>query len=395
MFESLESRRLLAANLVDGVLTVTGTHKDDTIRIVQKPTTLLVTVNGTLNAFKPTHVKSVIVNGNRGNDRILLLVGSVEYLGDAVSAPVLDLNKKLLVDGGGGNDSIDAGGGARTTLLGGDGDDFLQATSFRDNQLFGGAGIDTLVGGAGSEDLSGGDGNDTVKFFGFNNFISLDDVANDGYRGVIFDTAAPAADVIHPVDPSQFGASEGDNIHSDIETIVGGDGNDSITGSGANNLIIGGGGNDTLIGGGGDDTLKGGAGSDLLSGGSGRDQLAGETELDTYYGGDGTDLAVDPDSYDVFPHSDVETASATGIVDRRMITTFGPSGYAIHLPAPAVVNGEIVGQEACFTDLDVTGRVAKTKALVGQTAKAYGTLEIRDYVEAIAPVIIVQSLKAS
>ncbi len=284
MFELLESRRLLAASLVDGVLTVTGTRKDDLIRIVQKPTTLLVTVNGRLDAFKPTHVRSVIVNGNRGDDRILLSIGSTIYLGDAVTTPQLDLKKKLLVDGGGGNDSIDSAGGAHATLLGGDGNDFLQASSYqRDNWLRGGAGDDTMRGGAGSEDMLGGDGNDTVLLYGFDNKVTLDDIANDGYHGVVFDRAIMSStygvnDVT--VNPADFG-NEGDNIHSDIETVIGGDGNDSITGSSSNNVLIGGGGNDTLIGGGGNDTLSGGGGKDLLNGGAGDDVFRGGKGSDT------------------------------------------------------------------------------------------------------------------
>jgi Ca2+-binding RTX toxin-like protein len=400
MFELLEMRRLLSATLVDGVLTVTGTRKDDLIRIVQKPTTLLVTVNGHLDAFKPTHVRSVIVNGNRGNDRILLSVGSIVYLGDATTTPQLDLKKKLRVDGGGGNDAIDSGGGAHTTLLGGDGNDFLQASSYQvDNQIIGGTGDDTMLGGAGSEDMSGGDGNDTVQLYGFSNFISLDDIANDGYRGINFDTASYSAnDVIF--NPAEFGDSEGDNIHSDIETVIGNTGNDSITGSGADNLLIGGGGNDTLEGGGGNDTLNGGAGLDLLVGGSGRDQLIGDTDADMIYGGAGSDLAVDPDLHDGFPADDVERAVATGTVDRyaSIGDSFGGgnTGWILHLPAPPIINGDAVAVPVRFTDIDVTGQVGKTKALIGQKATAVGKLEIRNFIErGLTPVIVVESIKAS
>jgi Ca2+-binding RTX toxin-like protein len=288
MFETLESRRLLSASLARGVLTVTGTYKDDLIRIVQKETTINVTVNSLLSKFTRAKVKSVIVSGNRGDDRILLSVGSPVVLGDIAAGSTIDTTTKvMLVDGGGGNDTVDSTGGSQDTLLGGDGNDYLRAVSHRANQLSGGAGDDTLVGGTGQEDMSGGDGNDTADYSAdvFNDFISLDDVANDGYRGVSFDTSgSPIFEIGGP-------GSEGDNVHSDIETVLGGTGDDSIVGSGADNLFIGGTGKDTLVGGGGNDTLTGDEGDDLLVGGSGKDLLNGGAGADTFLGGTGNDTA--------------------------------------------------------------------------------------------------------
>ena len=368
MFELLESRRLLAASLSNGVLAVTGTRKDDFIRIVQKPTTLLVTINDTLHAFKPTHVRSAIVSGNRGDDRILISLGSITFLGDATSSPALDLNKKLLVNGGGGNDSIDAGGGAHTTVHGGDGDDFIQVSSYHhDNQILAEDGDDTLMSGAGSEDMSGGLGNDTVQFYAFNNRVTLDDLANDGYFNVNFDALFPIG-----------GGSEGDNIHSDIETLIGSTGDDDFTGSEGNNSFFGGGGNDTLAGATGHDHLVGGPGNDLLSGAKGYDSLDGGAGDDTLVGGLDVDTAIDPEPHDVFPgldqfsRLDVEQAAATGIVDR-----YAPNGSI----AVGENTGWVIRRSNSFTDIDVTGQVGKTKAMLGQRVTAGGNLEIRDFLE--------------
>jgi Ca2+-binding RTX toxin-like protein len=390
MFESLESRRLLAASLSNGVLTVTGTWRDDLIRIVQKQTTVNVTINGQLSKFTIPKVKSVIVAGNRGDDRILIDLGQHVFLGDVTEGATIDTSiKALTADGGGGNDTIDSSGGSVDLLRGGDGNDYLRSVTIRGNQLKGEGGDDTLIGGISGDDLSGGDGNDTVdcsdrgSFFG--HIISLDDVANDGHFGVNFDTAARLQygdnDVIDI-------ASEHDNVHSDIETVVSGDGNDKITGSGFDNRIVGGGGDDTLIGGGGDDTLIGGAGLDLLSGGSGRDKLDGGTDADQIFGGAGTDLAINPDLHDAFHSDDVENAMSRGTVDRYNPTggpTFGEgnTGWVIRLPE-------------LFTDIDPTGHIGPTKALLGQIATALGKLNIRNFVErGPTPVIAVQTIKAS
>src|SRR4029434_6559459 len=79
--------------------------------------------------------------------------------------------------------------------------------------------------------------------------VILDDIANDGELG------------------------EGDNVHADVENVIGGNGDDKLEGSAANNVLRGGNGNDTLSGNAGNDTLDGGAGSDELFGNAGdRDQ---------------------------------------------------------------------------------------------------------------------------
>src|SRR6185295_14762220 len=77
--------------------------------------------------------------------------------------------------------------------------------------------------------------------------VSIDGVANDGDTG------------------------EGDNVKTDVETVVGGDGADTLTGSSGNNKLVGGIGNDSLNGAAGDDILDGGVGADVMVGGAGND----------------------------------------------------------------------------------------------------------------------------
>jgi Ca2+-binding RTX toxin-like protein len=119
--------------------------------------------------------------------------------------------------------------------------------------VLGGTGNDTLVSdtAAGPVDFAGGAGVDTADFSGrtapLN--ISLDNAANDG------------------------ATSEGDNIHTDVEKVIGGSGNDTLKGSRFNDTLVGGLGTDTLIGGLGNDVLDGGLGNDVLSGRDGIDTV--------------------------------------------------------------------------------------------------------------------------
>ena len=140
------------------------------------------------------------------------------------------------------------------------------------NWLYGAGGDDILLGGVGNDHLFGGlpassgtfaaDGSDV--FFGGagkdvvdesnhtgNLQLSIDSVQNDAVAG------QPGQGV--------------DNIREDVETVIGGDGNDTITGSGAANRLVGGAGADAMNGLGGADVLVPGGGQDTLSGGPGPD----------------------------------------------------------------------------------------------------------------------------
>lgn len=135
-----------------------------------------------------------------------------------------------VVDGGAGSDNL-FGNAAANTLHGGAGNDLID----------GGGGPDQLEGGAGADDLSGGADVDLVFYSGTAaQTITLDDVRNDGAAGEL------------------------DNIHSDVENVAAGGGNDVVVGSNAANVLDGGDGDDRLTGNGGVDTFAGGNGADAL-----------------------------------------------------------------------------------------------------------------------------------
>lgn len=125
---------------------------------------------------------------------------------------------------------------------------------------FGGSGNDTFVGSAGDNVFDGGLGADSFAGLGGVDLVvyaerkkpvkvTLDDRANDG---------AP---------------KEGDDVHTDVEGVLGGRGGDTITGRAGANILDGGPGADSLDGAGGNDLLFGEGGSDFLIGGPGIDRL--------------------------------------------------------------------------------------------------------------------------
>jgi Ca2+-binding RTX toxin-like protein len=131
-------------------LVVAGTMANDTIVVspADAQGTLAVTINGVAQGnFKPTGL--VIVYGLKGDDHILLQTARISNKTYAVAIPAI-------LNGGDGNDILDARGStANNVLLGGAGNDLLYAGS-GDNLLIGGLGADILRGGLGDDILVGG-----------------------------------------------------------------------------------------------------------------------------------------------------------------------------------------------------------------------------------------------
>jgi len=148
--------------------------------------------------------------------------------------------------------------------------------------LSGGDGNDTLQGGKGSDEYWGGAGTDAVTYGNkmlwsypenstATNTMSIDDVANDG----------------------KVGTGEYDNIHTDVEDLIGSSASDVMIGSAVANSLRGGGGHDYLYGLGGNDTLKSQVnGNSFLFGGAGNDLLISDSDNDTLWGEDGDDTLV-------------------------------------------------------------------------------------------------------
>lgn len=187
-----------------------------------------------------------IVEGTGGDDTI-----DVGYTGDPEGDQVdnsdaADGSQDDVIEAYGGNDSVDAGLG-NDSVDGGSGND----------TIFGAAGDDTILGGTGADSIFGNEGNDSI---------------------------------------------------------LGGDGADTIDGGTGNDTILGGDGGDSINGGSGDDVIQGGLGDDFLRGSFGNDSITGNVGNDTLWGGFGDDtLVVDPNfgDYTIEGEEEAETTGDT------------------------------------------------------------------------------------
>jgi len=257
--ETLENRTLLAADLVNGLLTVVGTNGNDNID-VQVATSgpnagqLQVDVNGAQNFFDVNLVNTIQISGLSGNDQITV--------DDNVA---IDTS----INGGKGNDTIKGGSGS-DTIHGDAGNDSIDGSD-GDDVIFGDKGNDAILAGAGNDTADGGSGNDTIH----------GDDGDDTIRG-------------NNGNDTLSGDANDDNIHGDNgkDSVNGDDGDDDVYGDNGSDSLDGGDDNDHLDGGNGRDDCHGGQGDDQLKGGRGHDQLDGD---------DGNNL-LDPDK----GHDDVE-----------------------------------------------------------------------------------------
>jgi hypothetical protein len=184
---------------------------------------------------------------------------------DTLICTVADADRRLLVDLGPGGDFTEfqtwTVTSVRVEVHGGEGDDpELRGTGLDDivdggpgdDQVSGAGGDDTLQGGAGddrltvgpeTDDVHGGPGFDIVDYSLEDGpaRITLDDVADDGPAG------------------------NGDNVHTDVEDVIGTTDADTIVGSAAGNIIDGRGGDDVIDGGGGTDVIDGDDGNDSIT----------------------------------------------------------------------------------------------------------------------------------
>src|SRR6476661_8759674 len=95
MFESLEPRKLLSANLHSGTLSIQGSSKDDNIAIqIGDDGRLQVRVNKEFNDFDPNDVSLIRIESFRGDDNIHF---------DDENGPISITTR---IYGAGGNDTI-------------------------------------------------------------------------------------------------------------------------------------------------------------------------------------------------------------------------------------------------------------------------------------------------
>lgn len=139
--EMLEDRTVpTTATLDNGMLTILGTNKADTITL--KQTATKITISGVAESFPISKVSSIMIKGLDGNDRI-----------DAFA-----MNLSCTMYGGSGDDFI-IGSGVTDVIFGEKGNDRLFG-KYGNDVLYGGEGNDLLFGNQGTDTLFGESGND-------------------------------------------------------------------------------------------------------------------------------------------------------------------------------------------------------------------------------------------
>jgi len=322
--EDLETRRLLAAvsaTLDAGVLSVSGSNKNDQIHVSVANTQTTVTVNQRSYDFNTADVTEIHIDGGGGNDWV--------WVDDAVLAGAT-------IDGGNGNDRLHGGGGG-DTISGGKGND----------RLSGGLGNDTIDGDEGNDWVWGDDGDDVVH----------GDAGNDHVLG-----GAGSDQLFGDAGHDAVSGDDGDDVlHGGLghDHLFGNAGNDQLFGDENKDLLWGGDGDDQLVGGGdndhlwgnwGNDLLKGEGGSDHLDGGAGDNLLDGDSGANHYKNGFVVDLDL---------NLSAELTSATGAVALVTFQYFVENGMVVqklaitvdHVPTdginpvdlPVTIDGTSVG----------------------------------------------------
>jgi Ca2+-binding RTX toxin-like protein len=212
------------------------------------------------------------VIGGDGDDTLTSVQGSAQLYGQAGDDTLTGSAAVDYLDTGAGVDIASAGAGNDTVATSGTGDHTVNL----------GPGDDTANIGAGDDDVQGGSGVDSVSYIGFfmqwqsseDVAVSLDDVADDGASAI----------------------GEVDNVHSDVESVTTGNGDDTISGTASRNIIASNGGDDVVVAAGGRDRVVGGPGDDELSGGADGDRLEGDAGNDVVNGGGDDDYLDGSDS---------------------------------------------------------------------------------------------------
>lgn len=198
LFQPLEARKLLSAVVADGVLTVTGTAKNDKIAVVLSKDGETITVaeasgnrfrkkTSASTEFAAADVTSIVVNAGSGNDSVVLRGGK---RGTPFSIGAT-------INGDAGNDNL-TGAAGNDTINGGDGDDNLYGNAGTD-LLNGGLGDDLLVGGAAIDTLNGNEGDDLLKSAGDSVIDIVDGGADSAATGEDDEDSALADDDESPL----------------------------------------------------------------------------------------------------------------------------------------------------------------------------------------------------
>ena len=410
-----------AANVItsDYNLYVDGTILEGTsISEEENPTSNLITLTSGNDNYKNL-LDSVTIQALEGNDYVTSKGKPVTIFGGA---------GKDTLKGSAGDDYL-SGDTGKDKLYGGNGNDSIFGGTGND-KLYGDAGNDTLDGGTGNDSLKGGDGNDLFIYTGgkdvITDYFEFDKIS---LGGAISKATLKNGDVIFTIGKGSltvknaegktlniidangteystvFGSTTltltnasassltvGDSIQvinassrtnaiqitgNDLDnTILGGNGFDTLYGGAGNDSLDSGGyyyyywsysyGNDILDGGAGNDTLLGFRGYDTLSGGEGNDKLYGDAGNDTLDGGTGNDSLKGGSGSDLF----IYTAGKDTITDYTTSDKISLGG--------AISKTTTKGTNVIFTigegSLTIKKAIGKTLNIIDANGNAYSSI---------------------
>jgi len=222
------------------------------------------------------------LDGGAGDDRYLIdsnldVISDTDGTADIVETSVsFDIGDTDRVEGI--EHLLYKGSNSAVTLTGSAGDNSLKSEGTGADTLIGGAGNDTLEAGGGANSLIGGNGDDFYIVTSTSEKIYEDNSTASGLDTVLVKAAAFALDLSSNVENliyNPFGTAK--------TTLSGSNSDNSIIGGNFGNSLSGFDGNDYLIGGVQADTLAGGAGNDSLDGKGGVDSLIGGAGDDYYF----------------------------------------------------------------------------------------------------------------
>ena len=232
---------------------------------------------------------AVPLSGGIGQDTLLGSSGDDTLTGDDGDDSILGFAGNDLINGGLGNDTL-RGGAHRDTLIGAAGNDMLRGNGSSGDVLSGGAGDDVLNGDAGSDQLVESGDTDFVL-----TDVALTGLGNDQILG-IESARLSGGQSANRIDASGFSGPTVQVGYGGNDTLIGGPAADILRGSAGRDRLVGNAGNDLLYGQGTTgDSLDGGPGNDFLDGGNGNDLLIAAADSDfvltgSLLTGDGRDI---------------------------------------------------------------------------------------------------------
>lgn len=273
------------------------------------------------------------------------------------------------------------GGKGRDRLRGSSGADKLDGQRGRDvlhgrggsDDLGGGPGRDLLVGGGGDDNLIDGEGDRHAAPDVFRGGSSSDGAGTD--RGDTVDYSERKENLNINLGRRAAGAGAGGDVLRNMESVIGGSGDDRLVGDGDDNWLVGRDGDDFLRGRFADDNLQGGDGNDTVRGDFGADVLWGGRDADLFQGlgGDDTIVARDAHAEDVRCGTGDDTVLATPLDTLDQCETATSRDLAVTIQ-PDVQGNIATYSVACLSEDGCSG----TLSLQSLDGVDYGSGEFGD-----------------